>query len=210
MPDEGLTEQDGEQLMLSALNQYLYCPRRCGLIHIEGIFTENALTLEGQLRHEAADTPGYETLPGVRVLRALPLYSLALGLTGRADIVEFRNGIPHPVEYKRGKKKQWDNDDVQLCAQALCLEEMFSVSISKGWVFHATSKKRREVIFAAPLRSKTIETIQAVKDLIASKQVPPAELRPQCDGCSLHAACLPELNLAAAERATTHLFQPED
>jgi CRISPR-associated exonuclease Cas4 len=120
------TAGDNELLPLSALNHLLYCERRCALIHVEGVFVENVYTLEGSLAHEAADTPGYETSAGVRVVRALPLYSKQLGLVGKADIVEFRGETPYPVDYKRGKRKKWVNDDVQLCAQALCLEEMMA------------------------------------------------------------------------------------
>ena len=149
-----------EPLPLSALNHLLYCERRCALIHIEGVFEENAFTLEGSLRHEAADTPGYETRSGVRAVRALPLYSRRLGLSGRADIVEFSRApggreLPCPIDYKRGARRRWENDDVQLCAQALCLEEMLGVEVPRGAIFHAASKRRREVEFAPQLREAT-------------------------------------------------------
>lgn len=120
MPDQPSTlpTASGEDyLPLSALNHYLYCPRRCGLIHVEGVFIDNAFTVEGTLHHEQADTPGYEAKAGIRVVRALPLYSHTHRLSGRADIVEFHGRRPHPVEYKRAKRKQWDNSDLQLCAQ---------------------------------------------------------------------------------------------
>jgi CRISPR-associated exonuclease Cas4 len=195
---------------LSALNHFLYCPRRCGLIHVEGLFIENASTVEGQLRHETADTPGYESQPGVRVLRALPLFAHRLGLIGKADIVEFHGSRPFPVEYKRGKRKQWDNDDVQLCAQAFCLEEMFQVEVPKGAVFHASSRRRRDVIFAPPLRKQTEIAILAVRQLISSSAVPLPYLKPQCEGCSLHGACLPELQSAPVHRATQQLFSIEE
>lgn len=128
---------DLEPLPLSALNHLMYCERRCALIHIEGIFEENAFTLQGGLLHEAADTPGYSTQSGVRVVRALPVYSRRLGLSGKADIVEFARGpggrqTPCPVDYKRGARRRWNNDDVQLCAQALCLEEMLGVGSASG------------------------------------------------------------------------------
>ncbi|MCI0419164.1 MAG: CRISPR-associated protein Cas4, partial [Acidobacteria bacterium] len=112
---------DLERVPISALNQYLFCPRRCALMHVEGIFIENEHTILGSLLHDHSDEPGYETDEGVTVLRALPLFSDRYGLTGKADIVELGGGTPLPVEYKKGKKRHFENDDVQLCAQALCL-----------------------------------------------------------------------------------------
>ena len=109
-----------EQILLSAINQYLFCPRRCGLIHVDGVFQENAFTLEGSILHNKADTPGVENRPGVRIVRALPLYSRKLGLSGKADVVEFHKQpggpeAPLPVDYKRGQRRKWANDDAQLC-----------------------------------------------------------------------------------------------
>jgi CRISPR-associated exonuclease Cas4 len=114
-------------------------------------------------------------------------------LTGKADIVEMRGSVPLPVEYKKGRRRQFDNDDIQLCAQAFCLEEMFGVSVPEGAIYHATSKRRRKVIFVAALRQDTEQTITAVRRLLVSGRVPPAELTPRCSGCSLRPMCLPEL-----------------
>ncbi|MFN0167515.1 MAG: CRISPR-associated protein Cas4 [Bryobacteraceae bacterium] len=200
------TAEDDSMLPLSALNHLLYCERRCALIHIEGIFVENVYTLEGTLAHQAADTPGYESAAGVRIVRALPLYSRRFRLTGKADIVEFRGGIPYPVDYKRGKRKKWANDDVQLCAQALCLEEMLGVAVPRGAVFHAQSKRRREVDFATPLRTQTTAAIERLHGLIASRSTPRAELKPQCEGCSLREVCLPELATFQAGAAEDLFF----
>lgn len=204
---EARTEtSEGEGLLpLSALNHLLYCTRRCALIHTEGVFIENAYTLEGLLLHEAADTPGYESVPGSRVVRALPLYSRSLGLVGKADVVEFRGKVPYPVDYKRGKRNQWVNDDVQLCAQALCLEEMLRAEVPRGAIFHAQSRRRREVIFTLPLRLQTKAAIAGLHELVRSRRLPAAELKPQCNGCSLHEICLPEL-AASLPRASLHLF----
>ena len=193
--------EDLETLPISALNQFLYCERRCALIHIEGFFVENAATLSGRLAHEGADTPGYETRAGIRVERALPLFSDTLGLTGKADIVEFHRSVekggrerPLPVEYKRGPRRKWENDDVQLCAQALCLEEMLGVSVPAGAVFHAKTKRRREVEFTAELQAQTLDTIQRLRELIKAGRVPAPILTPRCEGCSLHEVCMPELS----------------
>jgi CRISPR-associated exonuclease Cas4 len=191
--------EEGEPLPVSALNQLLYCERRCALIHIEGVFEENAYTLEGRIAHEAADTPCYETAAGIRSVRALPLYSRRHNLSGRADIVEFHRvskGVerPYPIDYKRGKKSKWDNDDAQLCGQALCLEEMLGVEVPAGAIFHAASRRRREVRFTAGLREMTTAAIGRLHALVRRGIVPHAQLMPKCEGCSLHGICLPELS----------------
>ncbi len=193
---------DEDALLISALNQYLFCPRRCALMHIEGIWVDNMHTAKGTLVHEHADFAGYESTDGVKSLRALLLYSKTYGLSGRADIVEVRemrnagnvSRVYTPVEYKKGKRRRFDNDEVQLCAQALCLEEMFACRVEHGFIFHATSKRRREVVFDDGLRQLTIGTIEAVRKLLASCVTPSARLLPRCDGCSLRGVCLPEIS----------------
>lgn len=187
-----------EPVLVSMLNDYLFCPRRAALKGIEGVRNENVYTLEGGLLHDRTDTPGVEERPGVRVARALPVFSRALGLVGKADVVEFHRQsdgreVPYPVEYKRGPRRKWDNDDVQLCAQGLCLEEMLGIAVPMGAVFHAASKRRREVPFDAALRALTEQTIQDVRQLLAEHRVPPAVLKPRCDGCSLRDTCMPEI-----------------
>lgn len=194
-PDSGL-----EPVSISALNQFVFCPRRCALMHVEGIWQDNQHTVIGSLLHEHADAPGYETGEGVTLLRALPLYSARHGLSGKADIVEMRDGVPAPVEYKKGKRRRFDNDDIQLCAQALCLEEMFVCEVPVGFIFHAASKRRREVIFDWQLRAETEGTIQAVRELMVSARVPAAELKPRCEGCSLRGVCLPEMTAFDANK----------
>ena len=205
-----------EPLPLSALSHLMYCERRCALIHIEGVFEENAFTLQGGLLHETADTPGYSTRSGVRVVRALPLYSRRLGLSGKADIVEFSRGpgggqMPCPVDYKRGTRRRWDNDDVQLCAQALCLEEMLGVEAPWGAIFHAASKRRREVEFTPQLRETTIQAATRLHELVRQGRIPPAILVPQCEGCSLRGICMPELTqlTSVLRTASRSLFVPE-
>jgi CRISPR-associated exonuclease Cas4 len=190
---------DIDPLPLSALNHLVFCDRRCALIHIEGVFVENASTLAGRLAHEIADTPGYSTDKGIRAVRALPLFSKRLRLFGRADIVEFHpKGSsperPCPIDYKRGRRRRWDNDDIQLCAQALCLEEMLNVPVPTGAIFHASSKRRREVLFTKALRSATEKAVEELHALIARGQVPSARLLPRCEGCSLRDVCIPEFS----------------
>ena len=195
---------------ISALNQFLYCPRRAYLIHVEGIFVDNHHTILGNLAHEAVDHPGYEERAGWELLRALPLFSDQLGLTGKADLVEIQRDASdriiaaHPVEYKKGPKRRFGNDEVQLCAQALCLEEMLGFSVTDGAIYHAASARRTEVSFDASLRTRTRDALVALLALVASRAIPRAEMKPQCEGCSLHEICLPE----AAGLPQAALFAP--
>lgn len=182
-----------EPVLISSLNQYVFCPRRCALMHTEGLWSDNEHTILGALLHDRTDEPGYEIDEGGKLLRALPLYSERYGLVGKADIVEMRGGKPIPVEYKKGRRRKFENDDIQLCAQAFCLEEMFATEVPIGYIYHAASRRRREVIFDWRLRQETERAIIAVRELLASGRLPPAVLAPRCDGCSLREVCLPEL-----------------
>lgn len=181
-------------ISISALNQYAFCPRRCALMFIEGTWSDNEHTAKGAILHNHTDEPGYETDGAARVVRALPLYSEKYGLSGKADIVEFRRDEIIPVEYKKGRKRQFENDDIQLCAQGLCLEEMFGAAVGRGFIYHAASRRRREVFFDELLRGETVRTIEAVRHLLSADIVPAAHLKPRCDGCSLRNVCLPELS----------------
>ncbi len=217
-----------ETLPISALNHFLYCPRRAFLIHVEGVFVDNEHTVLGNLAHEHVDFPGYEQRAGWKLLRALPLFSDKLGLSGKADIIEVRyaeSGISNlesempraiaearPVEYKKGPKRRFGNDEVQLCAQALCLEEMLGIPVRVGAIYHAQSERRTEVEFDDALRQLTLTAIANLRSLISDRKIPPAELKPQCEGCSLHEICLPELARSATawQLAQTRLFTPVD
>lgn len=209
-----------ETILLSALNQFLFCARRAALIHVEGIFKANEHTLRGDIAHEHADFAGYEVVKEVALLRALPVWSERLGLTGKCDIVERHpDGTMVPVEFKLGKRRQWENDDVQVCAQALCLEEMFGLEIPRGAIFHATSKRRREVEFNLELRKRTEAAVDGLRALLTGSEapndapevprLPSAVHRPACEECSLYDICLPELtdHEDAARRAARRLFQ---
>jgi CRISPR-associated exonuclease Cas4 len=187
------TPTERAPVLISALNQYVFCPRRCALMHIEGMWRDNEHTMVGTLLHERADHPGYETGKDVMVLRALPLWSERYGLTGMADIVEVRDGERAPVEYKKGKRRRFENDDVQLCAQAFCLEEMLNCEVPAGFVYHAASRRRRKVLFDSQLRAETARVIEAVRQMLATDVTPSAEVKPRCDGCSLRGVCMPEL-----------------
>jgi CRISPR-associated exonuclease Cas4 len=199
-----------ESLPLSLLNDYLYCPRRAGLKIIEGWRAENEHTVRGDIVHEHADLPGYEVAKNVTLLRALPVFSERLALSGKCDVIErHADGSLLPVEYKKGKRRQFENDDAQLCAQALCLEEMFSVTVPRGAVFHAESKRRRDVIFTPELRTLTEQAITELRRLMDTEQAPPAQFKPACEECSLFNICLPRVTSqpAALHRASTELFK---
>ncbi len=194
---------------LSALNDLLFCPRRCALHRSEGLWVENRHTVEGSHAHRIVHAnPARASDEGAhRTVRGLWVRSRRLRLVGVADIVEFRPE-PYPIEYKRGKRRRWDNDDVQLCAQALCLEEMLGVAVAAGAVFHVRSGRRREVAFDAALRHTTEDAVVRLHALLASGATPPPVPHPKCKQCSLYALCLPDLVAArtAYDRAARALF----
>lgn len=181
-------------ISISMLNQFSFCPRRCALMHVEGIWSDNEHTAKGTILHKNADERGYEIIGQAKCLHALPLYSEKYGLNGKADIVEIRKDEIIPVEYKKGKKREFDNDNIQLAAQGLCLEEMFRTKVKRGFIYHAASKKRREVIFDETLRFETISTIENVRRLLQTETIPAAHFLPRCSGCSLYGTCLPKLS----------------
>ena len=189
-------------IFLSALNHYLYCPRRCALIHIEQLWSENLFTAEGRIMHDKADSNKFESRGNIRIDYSVPLRSLRLGLVGKADVVEFhKHGdmwIPFPVEYKRGKPKMDDCDKVQLCAQALCLEEMLGGNIPSGAIFYGKTRRRMDVVFGKALRTATEETARRVHELIESGITPKAEYSKKCERCSLLHLCLPKANSKAS------------
>lgn len=177
---------------LSALQQYLYCPRRCGLIYVEQVWEDNVYTERGNRHHEHVDTVHYEQRPGVRMEYALPLWSDTLGLSGRGDMVEFdAEGTPCPVEHKVGRKV-WLGDTIQLCAQALCLEEMFQRPVLVGALYYKGLSSRKEIKLDKALRHKTLDTIQQVRTLLENMQVPKPIYTDICPSCSLFDICLPE------------------
>ena len=183
---------------LSALQHYLYCPRQCALIHVEQLWEESRHTAEGRVLHERADKPKIERRKGVRTIMAMPLAASALGISGIADVVEFHETAEgeraFPVEYKRGKPKAHRADEVQLCAQALCLEAMLGQAVPAGALYYGQTRRRSDVAFDAPLRQLTLETIAAVRAMVASGCTPSAQYSPRrCDACSLMDLCQPKL-----------------
>lgn len=195
-------------ILISSLGHYAYCPRQCGLMFIEGIWTDNVHTVQGSLVHERVDQPGEAEEDGVRILRALPLRSGRYGLTGKADVVEIRGGVPAPVEYKKGRmRKAGSNYEIQLCAQGLCLEEMFSCDVPAGYLYHVANRRRREVALDLSLRDRTLRILDDVKKLLADGNVPPAEFGDKCRECSLKDVCLPELTADRLRKGIAGLFQ---
>lgn len=183
-----------EDIPLSALQHWRFCPRQYALIHIERLWAENQFTAEGRVLHERADAGRPETRPGVRILRGVEIRSDRHGLHGVADVVELRGGRPYPVEYKRGKPKGHRADEVQLCAQALCLEEMFACDIPEGALFYGKTRRRSLVPLDAGLRALTQETTDAIRQCRASGTLPAAVYDPaRCDRCSLVDHCRPRL-----------------
>lgn len=193
-------EQD-DFILLSALQHYSYCPRQCALIHEEQSFADNLHTARGDAVHALVDLEGYEVRAGVRIERALPLHCERLGLVGKADIVEFLpDGTPYPVEYKHGSRRQRTHDDIQLAAQALCLEEMTGRSVPCGAIYHASSHRRREVVITAALRQLVADTAAAIRQMLQSGEMPPAVNDARCRECSLRDLCQPQMLAEAAKR----------
>jgi CRISPR-associated exonuclease Cas4 len=199
--------REEDLLPLSGLQHMVFCDRQAALIHVDGVWVENSYTLEGRHLHRAVDEGGARVREGTRVVRGLPIVSYGLGLSGRSDVVELTPAsassggieIPglsgswelQPVEYKRGKPKDHHADEVQNCAQAICLEEHFGVSIPEGSLFYGTPRRRVAVVFDDDLRRLTAEVAEAFHDLVRNRRVPVRMREPKCERCSLQPLCLP-------------------
>jgi len=186
-------------LPLSGLQHLLFCERQCALIHVEGQWAENRFTAEGEVRHQHVHGGGGRTTLGVRTAFSLHLRSLALGLSGVADVVEFHQQEPgapwqpFPVEHKRGRPKHGDADRVQLCAQALCLEEMLDIAVPCGALFYGQTRRRQDVAFDAELRAHTAAAARRFHELLDAARTPAAVYAPEkCDACSLLPLCQPK------------------
>jgi len=208
---------------IAALQHYAYCPRQWGLIHLEGVWADNQLTAEGSDLHNRVDTPCSESRGRIRVARAVPLRSRRLGLTGKADVVEFQrlddpgdaDGVrldgsevwwaPIPVEYKRGAPKPWDCDAVQVCAQALCLEEMLDVVIREGAIFYGETRRRIQILLDEPLRARTVALATQVHGAARSGDLPDAVRDARCRRCSLRDLCLPDIGGHSGARVASYL-----
>jgi CRISPR-associated exonuclease Cas4 len=183
-----------EPLPISALQHLLFCERQCALIHVEGLWAENRLTAEGRLLHKKVHDVHHELRAGVTSVRGLEVASERLGLYGIADVVEFRNDAPpRPIEYKRGRPKTHKADAVQLCAQALCLEEMLGQRVPEGAIFYGKTRRRLTIIFDAALRGATEAATERLHSLIRRGITPKAQREPKCDRCSLLGLCMPDV-----------------
>lgn len=186
-------------IQLSALQHFIFCPRQCALIHIEQAWSENLFTAEGRVMHEKAHEEQFETRDGARIERGMPLRSYELGLSGKADVIEFyktagtKKRVPFIIEYKRGKPKCDDSDKVQLCAQALCLEEMLKIDVPQGALFYGRTKRRLAVYFDEALRQKTKEIARNGHEFIKAGITPKPVYTSKCDSCSLVDACMPKI-----------------
>lgn len=207
-----------EKIPLSALQHWRYCPRQCGLIHLEQVFDENVHTLRGQAVHAKVDQPGVETAKGVRVERALPLWHDELGLVGKSDVVEFlAGGVPYPVEYKHGSRNKAPDiaacDDLQLAAQGMCLQAMTGKTVNEGALYYATSKRRRVVAITEQLRADVAQTADAIRQMLASSELPPPleadQAAKRCKACSLLERCQPQATHTSLLAARAALFDPD-
>lgn len=208
MPAIANLRDERDLLPLSALQHFLFCERQCALIHLEQVWTDNQFTAEGNVLHERTHEGPDESRPGVQITRGMPVRSFVLGLSGQCDVVEFHSGSAGaspalesaslssltiiPVEYKRGKPKAHAADEVQLCAQALCLEEMLARPVERGMLYYGKRRRRTDVIFDDALRALTRETAQRLHALFDSRRTPLAQREKKCESCSLLDLCLPD------------------
>ena len=183
---------DNEYISIAALNQYTYCPHRCWRMFCAGEFTDNQYTIEGTSLHDRIHTLGEGHREEIWQIRAIWLKSERYRLIGKADLIEENNGFWYPIEYKRGHRGEWDNDELQVCAQALCLEEMTGKTVTQGYLYYTHSHQRQTVPITAELRNSAISTIQLVQTLLQTGTMPKAIYSKRCQGCSLYEQCLPQ------------------
>lgn len=187
-------DSDKRLILLSALQHYAFCPRQCALIHNEQAWAENYLTAQGKLLHERVDGGEPETRQGTRFERSVRVLSNTLGISGVLDMVEVsKNGDMHPVEYKHGKPKPTDMDKIQLCSQAMCLEEMTGRTVASGSLWYGKTRHRLAVVFGDELRAKTLATIDSVRTILQSGQTPLPIYDKRCKACSLMDICEPKV-----------------
>lgn len=189
---------DDWSIPISALQHQLYCPRQCALIHLEQVWAENTQTAQGRLLHQRVDQPQAGQRRGMRTVTAMPIQHPGIGIHGVADVVEFAgrgaDAPAMPVEYKRGRPKAHRADEVQLCAQALCLEHMLGQHIASGALFYGETRRRHDVAFDDELRALTLQTVEDVRAMFISERTPQATYdAKRCDRCSLLADCRPRL-----------------
>lgn len=211
--DEAIRHSEDELIPLSGLQHVVFCERQFALMYVERVWADNLFTVEGRELHEQVDGGDAEARGDVRIARAVPLRSLSYGLTGRSDVVEFRReeggarvpGLtghwrPYPIEYKRGKPKLHRADEVQLCAQALCLEEMLGTEVPRGALFYGRIRRRTEVVFDSDLRELVVHAAARARALLERRETPTARREPKCAQCSLLDLCKPDAGRCRASR----------
>jgi CRISPR-associated exonuclease Cas4 len=211
--DKPAAEFDESDLIpISAVQHYSYCPRQAALIHLEQVWEENLYTLRGRFVHEEVDQPGEEVDGNLRIERSLPLWSRRWGLVGKADVVEFHGLTPYPVDYKHGPRRPRTHDDLQVCAQAVCLEEMTGQLVPRGAIYHATSRRRREIECDEALRRRLREVVAALREALHRDILPPAPNDKRCRQCSLKSSCLPTVVADARRmaRLASDLYRVEE
>jgi CRISPR-associated exonuclease Cas4 len=181
-----------DYILIAALNQYTYCAHRCWRMYCLGGFVDNQYTIEGTSLHDRVHTLGDNQRENTWQIRAIWLKSEQYRLIGKADLIEEVDGRWIPVEYKRGQRGEFDNDELQVCAQALCLEEMTGQPVILGYIYYAHSHQRQPVEISAELRQRTIAAIAAVTIILDTGAMPPALYTQRCKGCSLYQQCLPK------------------
>ncbi len=201
-----------DYIQLSAIQHYVFCPRQCALIHVEGIWAENFFTARGEILHEKVDFGDDEMHGAKHITRGLNVFSKRLGLSGRADVVEFTDSggkiVPYPVEYKSGKPKLDISDSAQLCAQALCLEEMLGVTIGKAAIFYGKPRRRLEVELSDELRQSTEDIIAKIHEMVQQRIVPKAIHSSKCEFCSIADECMPKIRKRKLSAYIKELFSP--
>lgn len=205
---------DSDLIPVSALQHFVFCPRQCALIHLEQVWADNRLTVEGNILHERVESGEVTTRGDLAIRRAVPLVNRRLGLIGKADVVEVHRSADGrerlvPVEYKRGRSKPHDADRVQLCAQALCLEEATGDPIAEGALFYGEPRRREVVAFTPELRRRTEEVAAAARQMLDAGTTPPPVLAPHCRSCSLREICRPELTERRSARAWLERIRAE-
>ena len=175
---------------ISAIEHFAYCPRQCALIHCDGVWSDNAHTVRGTRAHRRVDSGQHGVVRGRRILRGIPLWSESLGLSGRADVIEVYGDVVRPVEYKSGVRHGMAAD-LQLCAQALCLEEMLGVAVASGSVWYGGPRRRVEVEFSSTLRDQALVAIDTIRAQLLAGVLPAAVNDERCTKCQLVHHCLP-------------------
>jgi CRISPR-associated exonuclease Cas4 len=181
-----------DYISIASLNQYIFCPHRWWRMTCAGDFLDNEYTIEGTSLHDRVHNLSQEIDEDIYQVRAIWLRSDQYQLIGKSDLIESNSGEIYPVEYKRGKRGEWDNDEIQVCAQALCLEEMTGKTIETGYIYYAQSHHRQEVSLNETLRNMTLDTIQSIRTLLENQTRPQPVYKPRCKGCSLYSHCLPQ------------------